>query len=138
MNTRRITTALATLVGAALLSAAVPTAGYAAVAGSTPAATAGTRAPAETRNPKTIKPADYNQARSILANAGSQTAAKSHPVHGKDDVPVNYGTNLLTAARDEFRQADRGVPAKDKKSDMSIPHYNAVHSAAKAMGIDRW
>ncbi|MFE5737808.1 hypothetical protein [Streptomyces celluloflavus] len=89
-------------------------------------------------NPKTIKPAAYNQARSILANAGSQTAAKSHPVHGKDDVPVSYGTSLLAAARDEFRQADRHLPANQKKSDMSIPHYNAIHSAAKAMGIDRW
>ncbi|MFF4185030.1 hypothetical protein ACFYZ9_17700 [Streptomyces sp. NPDC001691] len=89
-------------------------------------------------NPKTIKPAAYNQARSILANAGSQTAAKSHPVHGKDDVPVSYGTSLLAAARDEFRHNDRNLPAKQKKSDMSIPHYNAVHSAANTMGIDRW
>ncbi|WP_438289781.1 hypothetical protein [Streptomyces sp. HUAS TT7] len=89
-------------------------------------------------NPKTIKPAAYNQARSILANAGSQTAAKSHPVHGKDDVPVSYGTSLLAAARDEFRHTDRNLPAKQKKSDMSIPHYNAIHSAAKTMGIDRW
>ncbi|MEU1625603.1 hypothetical protein ABZ746_09800 [Streptomyces sp. NPDC020096] len=89
-------------------------------------------------NPKAIKPAAYNQARSILANAGSQTAAKSHPIHGKDDVPVGYGTSLLAAARDEFRQTDRGLPPKNKKSDMSIPHYNAIHSAAKVMGIDRW
>ncbi|MCC3777779.1 hypothetical protein [Streptomyces sp. UNOB3_S3] len=89
-------------------------------------------------NPKTIKPAAYNQARSILANAGSQTAAKSHPIHGKDDVPVSYGTSLLAAARDEFRQTDKKLPPKDKKSDMSIPHYNAIHSAAKTMGIDRW
>ncbi|WP_250304956.1 hypothetical protein OG204_01870 [Streptomyces sp. NBC_01387] len=89
-------------------------------------------------NPKAIKPAAYNQARSILANAGSQTAAKSHPVHGKDDVPVGYGTSLLAAARDEFRQTDQHLPPKQKKSDMSIPHYNAIHSAAKTMGIDRW
>lgn len=89
-------------------------------------------------NPKTIKPAAYNQARSILANAGSQTAAKSHPIHGKDDVPVSYGTSLLAAARDEFRQADQNLPPKDKKSGMSIPHYNAIHSAAQTMGIDRW
>jgi hypothetical protein len=89
-------------------------------------------------NPKTIKPAAYNQARSILANAGSQAAAKSHPIHGKDDVPVGYGTSLLAAARDEFRQADRNVPAKDKKAGMSAPHYNAIHSAAQTMGIDQW
>lgn len=89
-------------------------------------------------NPKTIKTAAYNQARSILANAGSQTAAKSHPIHGKPDVPVSYGTSLLAGSRDEFRQTDKNLPAKDKKSDMSIPHYNAIHSAATTMGIDRW
>lgn len=89
-------------------------------------------------NPKTIKAAAYNQARSILAKAGSQTAAKSHPIHGKVDVPVGYGTSLLASARDEFRHNDRNLPAKDKKSDMSIPHYNAIHEAAKTMGIDRW
>ncbi|MFI5780825.1 hypothetical protein [Nocardia sp. NPDC051570] len=92
----------------------------------------------ELSNPKTIKAAAYNQARSILARAGSQTAAKSHPVHGTADVPVGYGTSLLAAARDEFRQADRNLPPKDKKSDMSIPHYNAIHDAARVMGIDRW
>uniref|UniRef100_A0AAU2UWL6 Uncharacterized protein n=1 Tax=Streptomyces sp. NBC_00003 TaxID=2903608 RepID=A0AAU2UWL6_9ACTN len=89
-------------------------------------------------NPKTIKPAAYNQARSILAKAGSQTAAKSHPIHGKDDVAVSYGTSLLAAARDEFRHTDRNLPPKQKKSGMSIAHYNAIHSAAKTMGIDRW
>ncbi len=97
-----------------------------------------TSAQAVVANPKTIKPAAYNQARSTLAKAGSQTAAKSHPIHGKDDVPVSYGTSLLAAARDEFRQTDRKLPAKQKKSGMSIPHYNAIHSAAKTMGIDRW
>ncbi|MBF6047692.1 hypothetical protein GO001_21015 [Streptomyces sp. NRRL B-1677] len=85
-----------------------------------------------------MKAAAYNQARSTLADAGSRTAAKSHPIHGKTDVPVSYGTSLLAAARDEFRQADKKLPAKDKKSDMSIAHYNAVHSAAKTMGIDTW
>ncbi|MFF9347049.1 hypothetical protein [Streptomyces sp. NPDC014734] len=89
-------------------------------------------------NPKAIKPAAYNQARSILAGAGSRTAAKSHPVHGRDDVPVGHGTNLLAAARDEFRQADKGLPSKQKKSDMSMRHYDAIHGAAKTMGIDRW
>ncbi|WP_199807883.1 hypothetical protein [Streptomyces sp. NRRL S-350] len=110
-----------------------------------PAATAATEqaqpvagVQAQVRNPKTVKADAYNQARSILAHAGSQTAAKSHPVHGKNDVPVSYGTSLLASARDEFRTADKNLPAGQKKSDMSIPHYNAIHDAAKAMGIDRW
>ena len=51
---------------------------------------------------------------------------------------MSYGTSLLAAARDEFRQMDRHLPPKGKKSDMSIPHYNAIHSAAQVMGIDRW
>ena len=119
---------------AALTAAALPAS--AAIAAEHPGV--GAVAHAVAANPKTIKAAAYNQARSILAKAGSQTAAKSHPVHGKDDVPVSYGTSLLAAARDEFRHADRNLPAKQKKSDMSIPHYNAIHSAAKTMGIDRW
>ncbi|MGW2251503.1 hypothetical protein ACWCXH_15030 [Kitasatospora sp. NPDC001660] len=103
-----------------------------------PAASAAPAIHAQTRNPSTVKAAAYNQARSILAQAGSQTAAKSHPIHGKNDVPVSYGTSLLASARDEFRAADKHLPANQKKSDMSIPHYNAIHSAANTMGIDRW
>ncbi|MEV7599461.1 hypothetical protein AB0O91_18990 [Kitasatospora sp. NPDC089797] len=130
---RIVRNALATVLTAGALTAAVA-----------PAAMAAERAPsvagvqAQVRNPKTVKAADYNQARSTLANAGSKTAAKSHPVHGTNDVPVSYGTSLLAAARDEFRAADKNLPPKDKKSDMSIAHYNAIHSAAKTMGIDTW
>ncbi|MGD3109893.1 hypothetical protein [Streptomyces sp. YGL11-2] len=87
-------------------------------------------------NPTTIKAAAYNQARSILAKAGSDSAAKSHPVHGTGDVPVRYGTSLLAGSRDEFRTKDRNVP--DKKSGMSPAHYQAIHDAARTMGIDRW
>ncbi|GAA4615252.1 hypothetical protein GCM10023195_67100 [Actinoallomurus liliacearum] len=124
-------------VAAAVTVAAVASASASAAVGTENAhVAAGTHTVAA--NPKTIKPAAYNQARSILANAGSQTAAKSHIIHGKDEVPVGYGTSLLAAARDEFRQTDAGLPAKDKRADMSIPHYNAIHSAANTMGIDRW
>ncbi|MEV7772591.1 hypothetical protein [Kitasatospora sp. NPDC086791] len=131
--TRNLRNALAVLVTTGALSAVAA-----------PLATAAEQAPAvagvqaQIRNPKTVKADAYNQARSILANAGSQTAAKSHPIHGKNDVPVSYGTSLLASARDEFRAADKHLPAGQKKSDMSIPHYNAIHNAAKVMGIDRW
>ncbi|MFJ6215137.1 hypothetical protein ACIQGZ_17635 [Streptomyces sp. NPDC092296] len=145
-----MTTVLSALAASALLSLTVPTSAQAAPAGSAAmvapavvgagnaAATTGARALTESRNPKTVKAAAYNQARSILAHAGSQTAAKSHPAHGKGDVPVSHGTSLLAEARDEFRAADRNLPPKDKKSDLSIPHYNAIHDAARVMGIDRW
>ncbi|TWF73235.1 hypothetical protein [Kitasatospora viridis] len=135
MTLRQTATALGLLAASALLAVTVPAVSQAAVPHTAGPAT---RAAAQVRNPKTVKAADYNQARSILAKAGSQTAAKSHPVHGTGDVPVSYGTSLLASARDEFRQADRNLPAKDKKSDMSISHYNAIHNAAKVMGIDRW
>ncbi|MFD8751488.1 hypothetical protein ACFV0O_11000 [Kitasatospora sp. NPDC059577] len=130
---RNLRNALAVLVTAgALCAAAAPVA----TAAEQAQPVAGVQA--QVRNPKTVKADAYNQARSILANAGSQTAAKSHPIHGKNDVPVSYGTSLLASARDEFRAADKNLPAGQKKSDMSIPHYNAIHNAAKVMGIDRW
>ncbi|MFB7633568.1 hypothetical protein ACFC0M_21870 [Streptomyces sp. NPDC056149] len=130
-----IRTGVVAALAAGALAAAVLPAAAAASAESARPATGAHRALA---NPQRVSAAAYNQARSILAQAGSQTAAKSHPVHGKKDVPVSHGTSLLAAARDEFRQADRHLPPKDKRSDMSIPHYNAIHNAARAMGIDRW
>lgn len=137
MNRRTTVRSAATATAALALAAVAPLA-YASQPVASAAGAQSVRTHLVVANPKTIKPAQYNQARSILANAGSQTAAKSHPVHGKDDVPVSYGTSLLAAARDEFRHNDQRLPAKDKKSDMSIPHYNAIHSAARVMGIDRW
>ncbi|MGW2374677.1 MULTISPECIES: hypothetical protein [Kitasatospora] len=130
---RIVRNALVTVVTAGALTAAV-----APVAMATEQTRSVAGVQAQINNPKTVKAAAYNQARSILAQAGSQTAAKSHPAHGTSDVPVSYGTSLLAAARDEFRAADRNLPAAQKKSDMSIPHYNAIHSAANTMGIDRW
>ncbi|MFE5582886.1 hypothetical protein [Kitasatospora sp. NPDC056531] len=130
---RIVRSALTAVVAAGALTAAVAPV---AMAAEQTRSVAGVQA--QVRNPKTVKADAYNQARSILANAGSQTAAKSHPIHGKNDVPVSYGTSLLASARDEFRAADKNLPPKDKKSDMSIAHYNAIHSAAKTMGIDTW
>ncbi|WP_175411559.1 hypothetical protein [Streptomyces sp. TRM64462] len=89
-------------------------------------------------NVRTVRARDYNQARSILANAGSQSARKSHPVHDKPDVPVAQGQDLLREARDEFREMDAGLPDKQKKSRMSQEHYKAVHDAADTMGISHW
>ncbi|MEU1630435.1 hypothetical protein ABZ746_35110 [Streptomyces sp. NPDC020096] len=87
-------------------------------------------------NPSQISAAAYNQARSILASAGSQTAAKSHPIHGTRSVPVRYGTSLLACSRDEFRHDDRNAPIK--RSGMTPYHYLAIHDAARTMGISRW
>ncbi|WP_316529016.1 hypothetical protein [Kitasatospora brasiliensis] len=130
---RSLRNAFATvLVTGALTTAAAPTA----LAAEQAQSTAGVRA--ELRNPKTIKTADYNKARNTLIDAGSKTAEKSHPAHGTKDVPVSHGTDLLAEARDEFRATDKKLPADQKKSDMSIKHYNAVHSAAGTMGIDTW
>ncbi|MET8625437.1 hypothetical protein ABZW30_17095 [Kitasatospora sp. NPDC004669] len=130
---RIVRNALATVVMTGALTAAVAPV---AMAAEQTRSVAGVQA--QVRNPKTIKTADYNDAKSTLTKAGSLTAAKSHPAHGVKDVPVSYGTDMLAAARDEFRAADRKLPANQKKSDMSIDHYNAIHKAAKKMGIDTW
>ncbi|MFF4223529.1 hypothetical protein ACFYZH_11810 [Streptomyces abikoensis] len=134
-------TGLAVAAAAATLATVAPTAG-ATSAKSDQAATVHCRVrsvAADTgtlANPTRIKAAAYNQARSILAKAGSDTAAKSHPVHGTGDVPVGYGTNLLACSRDEFRAKDKNAPIK--RSGMTPYHYVAVHDAARTMGIDRW
>ncbi|MBO1416273.1 hypothetical protein [Streptomyces sp. FH025] len=131
---RIIRNTLATVaITGALTAAVAPTA--MAVERTSPTSTASQKLAA---NPSRIKTDDFNKARDILIQAGSKTAQKTHPAHGVKDVPADHGTSLLAEARDEFRAADRNLPAKDKKSDMSIAHYNAVHKAANTMGIDRW
>ncbi|MFE4874978.1 hypothetical protein [Streptomyces sp. NPDC056682] len=135
-------TGLAAAVAAAALSVAVPPAVAANAKTDQPAkvpcydtrvAALDARVPA---NPSQISAAAYNQARSILAAAGSQTAAKSHPVHGTSSVPVRYGTSLLACSRDEFRHDDRNAPLI--RSGMTPYHWLAVHDAARAMGITFW
>lgn len=84
-----------------------------------------------------ISDRDYNQARAILINAGSNTANASHPKHtGGAGSPDNHGQSLLREARDEFRNSDRGQPAL--RSEMTQAHYDAIHAAAAEMGIQNW
>ncbi|MBV2154120.1 hypothetical protein [Kitasatospora sp. SUK 42] len=131
---RLVRNTLATVaITGALTAAVAPTA--MAVEQVQPATTASQK---QAANPSRIKTGDFNNARGILVKAGSKTAEKTHEAHGVKDVPVSHGTSLLAEARDEFRAADRNLPAKDKKSDMSIAHYDAIHKAAKTMGIDTW
>ena len=80
---------------------------------------------------------DYNKARDILIDAGSETAGKSHPKHTDGaGSPDDHGKDLLREARDEFREADEGK--EDLKSGMTQEHYDAIHAAADEMGIDEW
>ena len=80
---------------------------------------------------------DYNQARNILAAAGSDTASKSHPKHTQGaGSPESHGRSLLAEARDEFRGTDSGQA--NLSSGMTQAHYQAIHQAAGAMGIDQW
>lgn len=84
-----------------------------------------------------IKQEKYNKARDDLVKAGSRTAAKSHPRHNKDGgIPDRYGQSLLSEARDDFREMDKGH--EELKSGMTLAHYNAIHDAAKVMGIENW
>lgn len=80
---------------------------------------------------------DYNRARAILVQAGSNTAGKSHDKHtqGKGS-PDSHGQDLLREARDEFRGTDAGQPGL--QAGMAVAHYNAVHNAAQQMGITKW
>jgi hypothetical protein len=79
----------------------------------------------------------YNAARSTLALAGSQTAAKSHPKHNTSGgSPDSQGQELLREARDEFRKDDAKHP--NLKSGMTQAHYDAIHKAAEEMGIANW
>ena len=80
---------------------------------------------------------NYNQARDILINAGSDTASKSHPKHtGNRGSPEDHGKELLREARDEFRETDKGK--QNLKSGMTQAHRDAVLAAAQKMGIANW
>lgn len=84
-----------------------------------------------------IKNDSYNRARTLLVNAGSASASKSHVKHGKpDDCPAEHGVSLLREARDEFRGTDAGQ--ENLRSEMTGAHYQAIHSAANEMGIKGW
>ncbi|MFD9209091.1 hypothetical protein ACFVZM_22790 [Streptomyces sioyaensis] len=87
-------------------------------------------------NPKQINTGAYNRARSILAQAGSYWAAKSHPIHGVSSVAVHYGTDILAESRDEFRALDASAP--NKRSGMAMWHWEVIRKAAKLMGIEHW
>jgi hypothetical protein len=75
-----------------------------------------------------IKDDDYNAARTILIQAGSLSAAKSHVKHtGKRGSPDGHGTSLLKEAKAEF-------------DSMEEPHKAAglvaLGKAAKKMGLN--
>ncbi|MBD2526673.1 hypothetical protein [Nostoc sp. FACHB-133] len=67
--------------------------------------------------PAQITRRNYNRARDILRQAGSQTANAAHQLHGIGNVPVHYGLQLLREARGE------GIGRQ------------AITSAARAMGL---
>lgn len=80
---------------------------------------------------------NYNTAKAILTQAGSNSAAASHNKHtqGKGS-PLAHGRSLLAEARDEFRRLDAGQG--NLQSDMTVAHYNAVHAAARQMNVTVW
>jgi hypothetical protein len=89
------------------------------------------------KNNMAISDYNYNTARTILINAGSQTANASHPKHtGGAGSPDGHGKSLLREARDEFRINDVGQA--NLQSEMTIAHYQAIHRAANQMGIINW
>jgi hypothetical protein len=80
---------------------------------------------------------NYNTARTILINVGSQTANASRSKHTEDaGSPESYGMKLLHEARDEFKIND--VRQANLQSEMTIAHFQAIHRAANQMGIINW
>ena len=80
---------------------------------------------------------DYNKARMILIDAGSQTAKASHPAHTRGaGSPAGHGQGLLREARNEFRRADVGQA--NLRSGLTPAHYNTIHNAANQMNIREW
>lgn len=85
----------------------------------------------------TIKDDDYNKAKAILVKAGCKSASKSHNKHNtKGGVDDGHGQSLLSEARDEFQAMDKKETIF--KAKMTKDHYEAIHSAAKKMGITKW
>lgn len=84
-----------------------------------------------------IKDKAYNSARSILAQAGSMTASKSHVKHtrGKGS-PDGHGRSLLAEAAEEFRALDEDEDEDDLTEGMTEDHYNAMESASAKLGLD--
>jgi len=96
-----------------------------------------------------ISDGDYNKAKKILEDAGSDTAKKSHKKHGNDDgSPEDHGVQLLREARDELLGiADKTYPKDARKADPKQKRQwedaykaakKATQQAAKVMGVNRW
>jgi len=51
-----------------------------------------------------LNPAKFNTARTVLVNAGFDSAEKTHPSHNKPQIPDSHGTKLIKEAEDELTQ----------------------------------
>jgi len=73
---------------------------------------------------------DYNTARQMLVDAGSDSASKSHKKHGtRGGSPDSHGRSLLQEARDEFNMMNPVARVAGRA---------AVVEAARKMGIEEW
>lgn len=80
---------------------------------------------------------DFNSARESLIKAGSDSARACHPAHTKGKgSPDHHGQSLLAEARDEFRKTDAGK--NNLFSGVTLAHYDAIHAAARKMGVQNW
>jgi hypothetical protein len=78
---------------------------------------------------------DYNAARQILINAGSDSARASHVKHTQGrGSPDGHGVALVREAITEFRASDAGGQALTRG--MTIQHFVAVSNAADKMGLN--
>lgn len=82
----------------------------------------------------TIKDRDYNKARSILAQAGSMRAQKSHIKHNTNGgSPDKHGRSLVEEAIADFQAMDAGQA--NLENGMTAEHAEAVRKAEAEMGI---
>lgn len=96
-----------------------------------------------------ISDGDYNKAKKILEDAGSDKAKKSHKKHGnRQGSPEGHGVALLREAGDELlANADKFYPKEARKARPQLQRMweqeyrdakKATRDAAKVMSITRW
>lgn len=86
----------------------------------------------------TIPVADYNKARAMLAQGGSDSARKAHVLHNTKVAPLSYGQQLLRESRDEFRRKAQGRDQRQLRSGMLPEHHEKIRKAAEVMGVTVW
>lgn len=82
-----------------------------------------------------IKDADYRAAQVILVEAGCCSAADIGPENPGESHADDLGQRLVDTCSDEFRDADQDRPDLFGPARMTRPHYDAIVTAKKRLGL---